>query len=89
MNLVTMVPIALLFLLGLAVFAPDGKRGLRVLFLMLAVVGVVSIVIKSIVLGKVKPEPLSRPGVAATAANTLSYGIIYAVLIAMDWLHRH
>jgi hypothetical protein len=88
MNLVTLVPAPLVFLTCITVFGPQGRDQLAAIFVALGGTAFLSWILKWGVLARLRPQPMSRPGLSAFFATSSSYGLLYAALIAFDWLSR-
>jgi hypothetical protein len=73
MNLAALLPVGLVIVLGAGVFYHDHSR--RALIIILAAAWLTSLWVKSWVLARVKPQPLSRPVAGAFLANLVSWAM--------------
>lgn len=74
MNLAALLPVGVVLVLGAGVFYHDGST--RAAVIVLGAGWLVSILVKSWVLGRLKPTPLSRPAAGAFLADLVSWSLM-------------
>jgi hypothetical protein len=74
MNLAAIIPVCAVLIVMMGVFYYD--RGTRAPVIVLGAGWIISVLVKTWMLSKVKPTPLSRPAAGALAADLVSWGLM-------------